>query len=150
MTASKERPARDLGSPFRSPCSFSRSGNGPGFVLPRLKRVIVQPLAFAASTISGPRKRVPPRMRSVFRGGVAAEKAFVPKAAAAAATPTSLTNSRLVVMCAPPDPGNTHPGGRGCASGAPVLQHSLEVAPVLALHLHREVRDVRRGDPARL
>ena len=43
-TASHLRPSRALRSSFsRSPCSFSRSGNRPGRVLPRLNSVTLCP-----------------------------------------------------------------------------------------------------------
>ncbi len=73
-TASHLRPSSALRSSLsRSPCNFSRSGNRPGWVLPRLNRVTLYPRRSAASTVCGPRKPVPPSIRMVFGSGALAK-----------------------------------------------------------------------------
>src|ERR1035441_4899097 len=61
-------------SPFsgwRSPRRVSILGKRPVRVRPRLKSVSSWPRAVAASTVAGPRKPVPPRMRIRFLAGAA-------------------------------------------------------------------------------
>src|SRR5215218_2937095 len=70
MTASQERPASAERSLFRSPRSFSASGNSSGFVSPRLKSVTSCPRPTAASTAARPRNCVPPRTSSFMASTV--------------------------------------------------------------------------------